>query len=114
MGESMTKVIRLTLAKGEFDRSLNHSLISLIPKADVPDSMKQMRPIALCNVLVKVVTKLLANRIKLLMAKIISAQQCSFAPGHHTTDNIVIAHEALHSMGRKKSKKGFFLPLNWI
>lgn len=86
----------MTLARGEFDRSLNHSLIYLIPKVDIPDSIKQIRPITLCNVLVKVVTKVLANRIKphvVFLPNIVV-----FVLGRQTTDNIVISQEALHSM----------------
>ena len=52
--------------------SINQTFISLIPKVEKPKHVKQFRPIGLCNVIYKVVTKLLANRLKRIMAKVIA------------------------------------------
>lgn len=75
---------------------------------DAPESLNQLRPIALCTVVVKVITKVLANIIKPLMDKLISPQQCSFILGRQASDNVILAQEALHSMRRKKGKMGYF------
>lgn len=74
---------------------------------DNPDSIKQFRPIALCNVIYKVITKVITNRLIPLLNDIISPIQCSFVPGHHNSDNVIITKEASHSMVKMKGKKGF-------
>lgn len=48
-------------------------------------------------------------RLKTLMSKLIGPAQASFIPGRLSTDNIVIVQEAVHSMRRKKGKKGWML-----
>lgn len=57
--------------------------------------------------LVKVVTKVVANRLKALMPKLTSKNQCSFILGRHTSDNSIIAQEIIHSVKRKKGKSGW-------
>lgn len=55
---------------------------------------------------VKVITKVVANRLKPLMNELTGSHQASFILGRQTTDNIVLAQELVHSMRRKKGKKG--------
>lgn len=59
-------------AYGEFPPFMNEALISLIPKKDQPDEMASFRPIASCNVTSKAITKIIANRIKPLMSKLVA------------------------------------------
>lgn len=79
----------------------------LIPKVDNPDKINQFRPISVCNVIYKVITKIIANRLKPLLDGLISPTQCSFVPGRHSADNIIIAQEIIHTRANKKGKKGF-------
>lgn len=66
------------LDKGEFPPHLNDTNIVLIPKKDNPTSMKDLRPISLCNVVYKIVSKVLANRFKPMLPKCISQEQSAF------------------------------------
>lgn len=70
--------------------NLNDTFITLIPKLDSPDLPSQFRPIGLCNVAYKIITKAIVNRIKPLMPILTSLTQTSFVPGRQITDNIVI------------------------
>jgi hypothetical protein len=64
-------------------REQNHSFIALIPKCMGASSVNHFRPISLCNIIYKIISKLLANRLKPLLSKIISHFQTTFVPGRH-------------------------------
>lgn len=69
---------------------VNQTLLTLILKVVDPTGAVDFRPIALCNVIYKIVTKVLANRIKAFLPHIISPNQSSFISGRNTTDNCII------------------------
>lgn len=69
---------------------MNESLISLIPKQESPETIVQFRPIALCNVVSKEVTKIIANLLKPLINKLVQDNQTSFMPGKQGIDNLII------------------------
>ncbi|WCJ19530.1 hypothetical protein M5689_001816 [Euphorbia peplus] len=84
----------------------NQNLIAIIPKIPNPVSLSQYRPISLCNVIYKIITKIIANRFKLLFPEIIAPTQSSFVPGRQIVDNIIVAQEVIHSMRIRKGKQG--------
>ncbi|XP_031124298.1 uncharacterized protein LOC116027009 [Ipomoea triloba] len=79
----------------------NNTHIVLIPKVAKPTSMTELRPIALCNVLYKILSKALANRIKPLLNCLVSESQCAFVPGRLISDNLLLAYEIQHYLKRK-------------
>ena len=60
-----------------------------------------MPPIALCNVLFKIVAKMLSNRIKAILGSVVSESQSAFMSGQAITDNILISSEIMHFLKRK-------------
>lgn len=91
----------------ELDLTLNKTHIFLIPKIESPTKVKDYRPISQSNVAYKILSKVLTDRLKPLMHYIISENQSAFIPGRLITDNVLIAHELMHSMHTRKLSKSF-------
>jgi hypothetical protein len=96
------------LNRGIFDNNLNVTHIALIPKKKNLSCITDYRPISLCNVLYKLIAKVIANRLKKVLGSIISPNQSTFILGRLIIDNDLVAFEALHTMDRKlKGREGF-------
>jgi hypothetical protein len=80
--------------------------IVMIPKVDNPKKEAQFCPISMCNVVYKMISKMLANRLKCILPEIIGENQSAFVSGCLITDNILIAYECIHAIKRKKGKQG--------
>lgn len=89
------------------DPRLNETHICLIPKIENPLTIKDYRPISLANVVYKIISKILAERLKPWLNSIIIENQSAFIPGRLITDNVLIAHELMHSLNTKNLKNKF-------
>jgi hypothetical protein len=98
VGPDVCQTILSILNSGEISGELNSTYIALIPKTKNPLNVTEFRPISLCNVLYKIVSKFLANRLKLVLPHIISSTQSAFIPGRLITDNVLAAYETLHTI----------------
>lgn len=85
-----------------FPAELNSTNLVLIPKKDTVEKLTDVRPITLCNFLYKILAKVLANRLKVILPGIVSENQSAFVPGRSITDNVLIAFEMIHFMKKKK------------
>ena len=92
--------------------SLNFGVITLLPKKEDATKVQQYRSICLLNVSFKVFTKVLMNRVSVVAQKIIKPSQTAFIPGRHILEGVVILHETIHEMHKKK-KNGVILKLDF-
>ena len=86
-------------------RSLNFGMIILLPKCSEAIKIQQYRPICLLNVSFKIVTKVATNRLYNVVQKVISSSQTVFLPGRNILEGVVILHETLYKLKRKKKKE---------
>ncbi|CAN0899575.1 Transposon TX1 uncharacterized 149 kDa protein [Linum grandiflorum] len=93
------------LDEGVLPDEIQETNIVLLPKVETPRGMKGLWPISLCSVLYRVVAKVLANRLRQVMPKLISIEQSTFVVGRSIIDNVMVAFEQIHSMKRRYKGK---------
>lgn len=101
VGADIVHMTRQFFETGLFEEHLTDTNIVLIPKKKYPSRMTELRPISLCNVVYKIISKVLANRLKAVIDKVISENQSAFIPGRLISDNVMLAYEVMHFMKRK-------------
>ena len=106
MGDNVVIVVLDYLNFSIMVPAINHTHIVPIPKVKSPKKISDFQPISLCNVIYKIISKVLANMLKQILPNIISSTQNAFVPGRLITDNVLVAYETLHTMHSwKKCKK---------
>ena len=80
-------------------QKFNDTHVFFIPKNNDPKNISNYHPISLCNVIFKLTSKVIANRLKKILSSIISDTQSAFVHGRLITDNILVAFEAMHHIG---------------
>ena len=98
VGMDISQAVLSSLNFGSLLKSINHTFITLIPKVQNLERVTNFRPISLCNVIYKIASKFLANRLKPLLNSSVSEAQSAFTADKLITDNILIAFESLHHM----------------
>ena len=106
LGDDLVKEVLHTVNTRVIPEGWNRTTIVLIPKVETPEKVSQFRPISLCNVVYKVISKMLANRLRGILPEIISEHQSAFVPGRLITDNVLLAYKCIHAIKRKKGKSG--------
>ncbi|GAU48515.1 hypothetical protein TSUD_244350 [Trifolium subterraneum] len=92
---------------GKLTKGLNSTFIALIPKIDSPQRLNDFRPISLVGSLYKILAKVLANRLRLVIGSVISESQTAFVKDRQILDGILIANEVVDEA--RKSKKELML-----
>jgi hypothetical protein len=78
--------------------------LTLIPKNNHPTTFGDYRPISLCNLCYKLISKIIALRIKPILSRSLSSEQLGFLKGRQILDAIGTTQECLHNIKHKKSR----------
>ena len=89
--------------------SLNKTNITLIPIVNNPKKMTDFRPISLCDVVYKLISKTIANRFKTLLPHIILENQSAFTPDRLIIDNVLVVFELMHFLNHKNAGKDGYM-----
>ena len=88
---------------------INKTNIALVPKTNNPQRMTDFRPISLCNVVYRLISKALANRLKAILPHIISENQIAFIADRLITDNVLVVYKIMHFLKHKKGGNDNFM-----
>ena len=107
VGQDITIVVLSVFNSDHMLHKMNFTYIVLIPKNNELKNMSNYRPISLGNVISRIVSKVVANRLKHVLPMVISGAQSAFIPNGLITDNTTVAYELLHKMrNRRKGRMG--------
>ena len=109
IGNDVCCAIKEFFDNGKLLGEVNATLISLIPKTKTPNTVIDIRPIACCNVLYKCISKIITNRIKPMLNKLVSCNQSAFIPGRKIQDNILLTQEIRKGTIGKMVLRGLLL-----
>ena len=92
-------------------KALNATFLALIPKENGTEDPGKLRLIALCNVIYKIISKVIANRLRPLLPFLIYPEQVGFVEGRQIMDGIILVHETIHLVKNGKFQ-GMLLKLD--
>lgn len=111
VGKDLTIAMLNFFEHGKLIKKVNHTHLDLIPKVPHLETIEQFRPIGLCNFNYKVIAGVITNRLRSILGTIIDNSQSAFVPNRLITDNILITHELMHFLKRKKKGKTAYMAL---
>ncbi|KAL0288305.1 UNVERIFIED_CONTAM: hypothetical protein Sangu_2664900 [Sesamum angustifolium] len=102
VGDLVCSAVMDFFRSGRMLRQLNHTIIALVPKSEHSPSVADYRPISCCNVIYKVITKIIADRLSPALMQLVDSSQAAFVGGRNITDNIFLAQEMVRQYSRKR------------
>ena len=102
VGQDVTKAILSILHSGRYLHKINYTHLVLIPKKSNPQNITENRPISLGNVVSRLISNVVANRVKPMLPCVTSDSQSAFVLGRLITDNITIAFEMVHRVWNRR------------
>ncbi|GJV81463.1 RNA-directed DNA polymerase, eukaryota, reverse transcriptase zinc-binding domain protein [Tanacetum coccineum] len=102
VGDEMCNAVRDFFSNGKLLKEVNSTVISLVPKVASPSKVSDYRPIACCNVVYKVISKVICNRLKGVLGLLVDDNQSAFIPSRQISDNIMLSQELMRNYHRNR------------
>ena len=112
VGPHIIKVVLYFQEFGYILKGCNASFITLVPKREIPFSLKDYQPISLVGCLYKILSKILANMLKCVLPKVIDIYQSTFLSGRELLDSVLISNETVDCICKEK-KKGVVVKVDY-
>ena len=110
-GHMITKEVHRFFREGILPSEWNYTQLFLLPKKPNPKLMSDLRPISLCSVTYKIISKVLCSRLKGILPQIVSPTQGAYVAGRLISDNLLIAHEMVHGLKTNPNCKEDFIAI---
>eukprot|EP00253_Pinus_taeda_P011164 PITA_11164 len=111
LGQEILEAVEESRMKQKIWTCINSTFLTLIPKSNKSEDEQGFRPIALCNVIYKIIATLIAKILNPLLPNIISPEQTGFIEGRQILDGLVVTQEMIHSLNQKK-QRGMMMKLD--
>uniref|UniRef100_A0A803Q4P7 Reverse transcriptase domain-containing protein n=1 Tax=Cannabis sativa TaxID=3483 RepID=A0A803Q4P7_CANSA len=106
VGDQVCAMVQEFFTQNTVSSNLNHTFLCLIPKTTNACRFDHFQPISLCNFCYKIISRILTDRLKGIIDKLVSPTQSAFIPGRWIAECSILAQEVLHSFKNKKGKQG--------
>lgn len=113
VGPEVVEAVREFFRNGRLLKDLNTTFIALIPKTPEACSLGDYRPISCCNLVYKIISKILANRLKTVLKVCISSNQSAFQKGRSLGENVLLATELIRNYQRSNCPKASMLKVDF-
>ncbi|CAA0824144.1 Unknown protein, partial [Striga hermonthica] len=105
VGTDVEEAVRDFFSGHQMPESFTSTFIILIPKTSGPSFWSDYRPISLCNVTNKIISKILNSRLAPLLPHLVSPNQSGFIKDRVISDNILLAQEMIHDISHANRKR---------
>ncbi|GJX28323.1 putative RNA-directed DNA polymerase [Tanacetum coccineum] len=102
VGSEVCQAVKDFFRNGKLLKEVNATIISLVPKTATPSIVSDYRPIACCNVVYKIISKIISNRLKVVLGSLVDENQCAFIPSRQISDNILLSQELMRGYHRDR------------
>ncbi|KAL0455369.1 UNVERIFIED_CONTAM: hypothetical protein Slati_0876100 [Sesamum latifolium] len=103
IGDEIMKAVEEFFINGRLLKQVNATLLAFIPKVQSPVTVADFRPISCCNVLYKAITKILVQRFRPLLGRLVNSTQNAFIPGRLISGNILLAQELFAGYNQQRT-----------
>ncbi|XP_050238425.1 uncharacterized protein LOC126687917 [Mercurialis annua] len=94
------KAVQEAFQNGKILKNINSTSVVVIPKSPNAENLGDFRPIACCNVIYKIITKILSSRLSPILCNIVSENRSAFVPKRSIAHNIMLAHDLTRNYHR--------------
>lgn len=101
IGEEVSSAVAEFFSSGTLLKQWNATTLVLIPKIQNASKVSDFRPISCLNTLYKVISRVLASRLKSLLPYVISHHQSAFLACRQLSENVLLASEIVQGYSRK-------------
>lgn len=93
VSQLVTEAVKDFFTSGRLLREINNTILVMVPKVPNATTVDDYRPIVCCNMVYKIITKVMANRVAAVLKDLVNPSQSAFVKGRRIRDNILLAQE---------------------